>query len=206
MKALAIDPEYAPAHASLGYVAMLGDNDLTEAAQHLKQALALDPTDLDVLRSSASLLQLLGRVEESLALQEAIVRRDPVNATAFMNLGLYQRKAGRLDAAIATYRTALSLAPGLGNAHAQLGTALLLKGDAQGALTQIEQETSAVYKMIGLPMAYHALGRKADSDAALAKEIEQDREGRALQHRLRLCLPRRGGQGVRVAGQGGRVR
>jgi len=70
----------------------------------------------------------------------------------------------------------LSLAPGRGGAHAELGNALLLKGDAAGALTEIEQETSEVWKMIGLPMAYHALGRKADSDAALAREIEQDAE------------------------------
>ena len=79
--------------------------------------------------------------------------------------------AGRLDAAIASFRTVLSLAPGRGGAHAQLGIALLLKGDAQGALAEIEQETSEVWKMIGLPMAYHALGRKADSDAALAALI-----------------------------------
>ena len=49
--------------------------------------------------------------------------------------------------------------------------ALLLKGDAKGALAEIEQETSEAWKMIGLPMAYHALGRKADSDAALAALI-----------------------------------
>ena len=55
--------------------------------------------------------------------------------------------------------------------HCQLGVALLLKGDAQGALAEIEQETSEIWKMIGLPMAYHALGRKADSDAALAALI-----------------------------------
>ena len=55
--------------------------------------------------------------------------------------------------------------------HCQLGVALLLKGDAKGALAEIEQETSEIYKMIGLPMAYHALGRKADSDAALAALI-----------------------------------
>ena len=65
----------------------------------------------------------------------------------------------------------LSLSPGRGRAHAQLGIALLQKGDAQGALAQIEQETSEVWKMIGLPLAYHALGRKADSDAALAALI-----------------------------------
>src|SRR6185295_504448 len=42
---------------------------------------------------------------------------------------------------------------------------------APGALAEIEQETSGMWKMIGLPMAYHALGRKADSDAALAAVI-----------------------------------
>jgi adenylate cyclase len=99
------------------------------------------------------------------------VRRDPVNVNALSNLGYYQRLAGRLDAAIASFRTVLSLAPGWGSAHAELGNALLLKGDAQGALAEIEQETSENWKMIGLPMAYHALGRKADSDAALAALI-----------------------------------
>ena len=94
-----------------------------------------------------------------------------MNVTALFNLGFYQRMAGRLDAAIASFRTVLSLAPGRGGAHAELGNALLLKGDAQGALAEIEQETSEVWKMIGLPMAYHALGRKADSDAALAALI-----------------------------------
>jgi TolB-like protein/cytochrome c-type biogenesis protein CcmH/NrfG len=169
-KVLAIDPDYAPAHARLGYIAT-ADNDLAGAAQHFQRALALDPMDLDVLRASAILLGSLSRLDEALALEEAIVRRDPVNVSALFNLGLYQRKAGRFDAAIASFRTVLSLAPGRGGAHYGLGVALLLKGDAPGALAEIEQETSEVWKMIGLPMAYHALGRKADSDAALAALI-----------------------------------
>ena len=171
MKALAIDPDYAPAHARLGYIAMYGDNDFAGAAQDFKSGLALDPGDLDVLRNGANLLQSLGRLDEALALEEAVVRRDPVNVTALHNLGYFQRMAGRLDAAIASYRTLLNLAPGRSNAHAQLGNALLLKGDAQGALAEIEQEPSESFKMIGLPMAYDALGRKADSDAALAALI-----------------------------------
>jgi TolB-like protein/Flp pilus assembly protein TadD len=170
-KALAIDPEYAPAHAGLGWIAMYGDNDLAGAAQHFERALALDPSDLHVLGNGASLLQSLGRLDEGLALDEAVVHRDPVNVTSFSNMGFHQRMAGRLDAAIVSFHTVLSLAPGRGGAHAQLGNALLLKGDAQGALSEIEQETSENWKMIGLPMAYHALGRKADSDAALAALI-----------------------------------
>ncbi|HEY2395529.1 MAG TPA: tetratricopeptide repeat protein [Rudaea sp.] len=170
-KALAIDPEYAPAHAHLGWIAMFGDNDLAGAAQHFKRALALDSSDLDVLRNSAGLLGTLGRLDEALALDEAVVRRDPVNVTALFNLAGDQRFAGRYDAAIASYRTVLSLSPNRGGARFNLGIALLLKGDAQGALAEIEQETSENWKMIGLPLAYHALGRKADSDAALAALI-----------------------------------
>jgi TolB-like protein/Flp pilus assembly protein TadD len=171
MKALAIDPEYGAARASLGYIAMVGDNDLAGAAQHVERALALDPADPHVLGTSSTLLANLGRPDEALALGEAMVRRDPVNVTALYNLGNFQRAAGQLDAAIASYRTVLSLAPRRGVAHAQIGNALLLKGDAQGALAEIEQETSEVWKMIGLPLAYHALGRKADSDGALAALI-----------------------------------
>ncbi len=170
-KALEIDPEYAPAHARLGWIAAFGDNDLAGGAKHFIRALDLDPTDPDVLLDSVTLLQSLGRPEEALALDEAVVRRDPVNVNALFRLGLHQRTAGRLDAAIASYRTVLGLAPGRAGVHAEIGNALLLKGDARGALAEIEQETSELWKMIGLPMAYHALGRKAESDAALAAVI-----------------------------------
>jgi TolB-like protein/cytochrome c-type biogenesis protein CcmH/NrfG len=170
-KALAIDPEYAPAHAWLGLIVVLGDNDLAGGAKHFQRALALDPTDLDVLRNSAVLLAALGRLEEALALDAAVVRRDPVNLSALFNLGMDQRQTGRLDDAIASFRTVLSLAPGRSGSHAQLANALLLKGDAQGALAEVEQETTETWRMFGLPMVYHALGRKADSDTALAAVI-----------------------------------
>jgi len=166
-KALEIDPDYASAHAGLGYIAMFGDNDLAGAARHYQRALALDPTDLDVLRNVATFLQSLGRLDEGLALDEAVARRDPVNVTSLSNFGYHQRMAGRYDAGIASFRTVLSLSPNQGGAHYQLGTALMLKGDATAALAEIEQEKSEAWRMIGLPMAYCALGRKADADAAL---------------------------------------
>ena len=132
VKALTIDPDYAPAHAQLGWIAMYGDNDLGGAALHLERALAIDPADLRVLTTSATLLQSLSRLDEALALEEALVSRDPVNLAALYNLGSNQRWSGRLDAAIASFRTVLSLSPSNGGAHCQLGVALLLKGDAKG--------------------------------------------------------------------------
>ena len=169
-KALALDSGYAPAHAELGR-ASASENDFAGAARHFERALALDPTDVDVLREAAVLLAGLGRVDEALALEEALVRRDPVNLTLLNNLGIDQSFAGRYDEAIASFRTSLSLSPSRGYTHYGLGIALLLKGDAQGGLAQIEQESVEIWKMLGLPMAYHAEGRKAESDAALAQVI-----------------------------------
>jgi TolB-like protein/class 3 adenylate cyclase/thioredoxin-like negative regulator of GroEL len=166
-KALAIDPDYAPAHAGLGSITMDADNDPAGAARHYERALALDPTDLDVLFSAANFLQSLGRLDEALTLEEAVVRRDPVNAKALNNLGYFERLAGRYDAAISSLRTLLSLSPNRGGARFNLETALMLRGDATAALAEIEQEKTEVWRMIGLPMAYCALGRKADADAAL---------------------------------------
>src|SRR5262249_19053815 len=170
-KALAIDPDYAPAHARLGSIAMEADNDPAGAARHYQRALALDPTDLAVLRSATRFLMSLGRLDEALALAEAVVQRDPVNVTPLFNLGDYQRMAGRYEAAIASFRTVLSLSPNQGGAHCYLGIALMQKGDATAALAEIEQEKTELSRIVGLPMAYCALGRKADADAALDARI-----------------------------------
>jgi len=170
-RALEIDPKYAPAYAGLAFIAMYGESDFAAAAKHLERAFVLDPANGRVLGNSATLLNLLGRKNEAVALWEAITIRDPVNVNALFNQGTSQINAGRLDEAIATYRTVLSLSPGNGVAHYQLGVAMLLKGDAKGALAEFERESVEVFRMIGLPLAYHALGRKAESDAALAALI-----------------------------------
>ena len=105
------------------------------------------------------------------ALDQAIVRRDPVNTAPLEHLGYHQRLSGRYDEAIASFGTVLSLNPNQGVVRYDLAMALLLKGDAASALAAIEQERNEGYRMVGLPMVYRALGRKADSDAALAALI-----------------------------------
>ena len=47
-KALSLDPNYGPAHAGLGRIAM-ASNDFVSAAKHFERALALDPGDLSAL-------------------------------------------------------------------------------------------------------------------------------------------------------------
>jgi serine/threonine-protein kinase len=49
-----------------------------------------------------------------------------------------------------------------------LGYALLLQGKADAALQELEQETDETWRLANLPLAFHALGRRGESDAALA--------------------------------------
>ena len=171
-KAMEIDPDNAQAHLALGRIAVY-QGELTTAARQFERALTIDPNNLDTLGSAALLLQTLGRLNEALVLDEVIVRRDPVNVRALYNLGTDQLWAGHFDEAIATFRTVLNLSPDRSGTHATIGQALLLKGDARGGLEEIQRETSELWRMVGLPMAFYALGRKADSDATLAALIAE---------------------------------
>jgi TolB-like protein/Tfp pilus assembly protein PilF len=171
-RALEIDPEHAPTLAMLGTVEMLTGN-LAGAVRHLERALELDPADPISLGQSSVLLDSLGRLEDGLPIKEFLVARDPVNATSFHNAGITYRSLGRLNEALASFRTALSLNPGQGGAHFQVGETLLLEGEPEAALQEMQEESAEAWRTVGLPMAYHALGRKAESDAALAELIRK---------------------------------
>jgi len=176
-KALAIDPNYALAHASLGWITNTYDNDLTAAAQHFERALQLEPGNTDIIRRAASLITSLGRLDEAIALNEFAADRDPVNAATHNNLSLGYFSAGRWDEAIASFRTALVLSPGRGGVQYGIGAVLLLKGEPQAALEAMQLEESSVWRMVGFPLAYHALGQAGESDAALTALIEQHEKG-----------------------------
>ena len=179
-QALALDPGYARTHGRLGSIAMY-TGDLRGAVPHFRQALSLDRNDIVVLGNAASLLGRLGRLDQSMRVREAVLRRDPVNVTGLLSMAGLQRTMGRYDESIATIRTALSLAPTRRGARSALGSSLLLKGDAQGAMAEFEQEPDEVRKLQSLAMAYHALGRKAESDASLAALIAKHEEFRSYQ-------------------------
>jgi adenylate cyclase len=170
-KALAIDSDYAPAHGALGWIAMTYDGDLAAAARSYEHALALEPTNIDIIGNAATLAQFLGRLDTASALDEYANARDPVNAPGHANLGTTYLYAGRLNEALESYRTALSLSPDAGSVQYSIGVVLLLKGDPAAALAATQKESNEVFRMIGLPMVWHALRKKAESDAALTELI-----------------------------------
>jgi TolB-like protein len=172
-KALTTDPDYAPAHAHLGWIAMAYDDDLTTAARHLGHALALDPADPYVILIASELVSNLDHIRTAIELREYVADRDPVNPAGHGDLAYLYYVAGRLEDAIASSRSGLTLSPDSLGHHYRIGVSKLLKGDAPVALREMLAEPDEGWRLTGLALVYHALGERAESDAALAELIKK---------------------------------
>jgi TolB-like protein/lipoprotein NlpI len=172
-KALEIDPEYAPAHANLGWIAYAYDNDVSQATHHYQQALNLAPTNTYIIRSTAMLLSSLNRLGDAITLGEYVTRLDPLVASGHHNLGISYFRAHRWDEAIASQRTVLLLSPDYIGANYYIGLALLFSGKTQAALDAFALEQDEEYRVKGAALALHALGRQEESQVQLAELIER---------------------------------
>jgi tetratricopeptide (TPR) repeat protein len=132
-----------------------------------------------MLGAAGGLAKSLGRFDEAVALFEAAVALDPVDPTGHNNLGHALIYAGQIEPAIISLRTTVLLSPDYVGAHYFLGTALIYDGDPDAALESIQQEILEAFRLIGLAVVYHALGRTAESESALAKLIDQYAEDAA---------------------------
>ena len=75
-KAVALDPDDALCHATLGQVC-LHRREFDEAGLSLSRALALNPSSTDIIATHAHWLCRVGRHEESLASLDLVLQRDP---------------------------------------------------------------------------------------------------------------------------------
>ncbi|MEN8183412.1 MAG: tetratricopeptide repeat protein [Myxococcota bacterium] len=171
-QALSVDSTNARAYAELGRIASVYDRDLASAARHLERALELAPTERDIILEASQLLRELGREEASVPLLEYLATRDPVDVGVHMFLGIAYLTVGRPDEALASFLTTEELAPGRDFTDYAVGRALMSKGDLGAALVAMQRESSENWRLIGLAMVHHALGQRAESDAAVAELIE----------------------------------
>jgi TolB-like protein/Flp pilus assembly protein TadD len=171
-RALKLDPNFAIAHAQLAEIHRVYDWDWPAAERELKQALALAPADGSILFYAAGQSLSTGRWDEAVKQGHAALAQDPLNQAAYWNLSLSQSRRGRLEEAEAAARRALEVAPAAPFGHYILGNALLDRSQPDAALTEFSKETVEAARLGGSAMAYFAMGRKADSDAALAQTIE----------------------------------
>ena len=107
--ALELDPDLAGAHAAQGLERSLIGWDPGAASASFRRALALDPTDPDVLLFHAMHLLACGRAEEAVPEIERALELDPYSIPTRLMLALARMYAGDSREAVAEARRAVEL-------------------------------------------------------------------------------------------------
>ena len=168
-RVLRLHPTSAMTHGQLALIHSIYDWDWAAAVRKIQSALALDPRDPGILVTAAIIHLSLDRLDEAAAFYNAALALDPLGAISHAGLGTISYRMGRLPEAEARLRAAIEVSPTFLWAHWTLGTVLLAAGKLDAALAQMQQATSEGGADAGTALVYHAMERKAESDAALVR-------------------------------------
>jgi tetratricopeptide (TPR) repeat protein len=155
-RATDIDPSDAAAIALMANVSRDYDLNLPETARLLKRALSISTHDETVLSAAARLTLATGDGPGTIAICEYLVRLDPLNGAAWSRLGFAYMVFGRYADAIVALRKSLEVEPNAVFTHELLGEALMLAGDLDGALAEMQREPHDTMRRLGLAFVYAA--------------------------------------------------
>jgi DNA-binding winged helix-turn-helix (wHTH) protein/TolB-like protein/tetratricopeptide (TPR) repeat protein len=174
LKALAIAPSLAEAHASLAHILGNYDWDWTAADREWREAIRLDPEYATAHQWYAvHYLTPAGRLEEALAEARRAQQLDPLSPVFNAFVGGTLLFARRYDEAIEECRKTIDLYPEFGVGHWYLGRAYLQKGRFPEALAELRDAVrlsgDSPLMQGTLAFAYAASGDRAKSRGMLTE-------------------------------------
>lgn len=136
-KALAIDPNLAEAHFSLG-LALASSFSWTAGENEIRRAIKMNPNMAVAYDQYAFLLTCLGRHGEAIAMSRRAIQIEPLSPLMNIDLGWWLMYARRYGEAAAQCRRALELDAKVSLGHWALGWSLFWRGDQTGAVAEFE--------------------------------------------------------------------
>jgi TolB-like protein/DNA-binding winged helix-turn-helix (wHTH) protein/cytochrome c-type biogenesis protein CcmH/NrfG len=170
-RALALNPNLAEGHIQMGRIKRQLDFDWAGGDASYQRAVELEPGNPEAVSAAASSAASLGRFDEALRLNRRAVDLDPLNAGSWETLAETEFFMGQLDEAVADVKKSLQLNPDVFLGPLTLGKIYVLQGRPQDALPEIERVRDEPQRAFLYAIAYYALGRKQESDAALSDLI-----------------------------------
>jgi TolB-like protein/cytochrome c-type biogenesis protein CcmH/NrfG len=168
-RALQLDPNVPRAHGILGGILVWADYNWAGAqAQY-----ALDPYSPATQVQLAEIAVAMGRLDDSIDLLRQVLLRDPLSTEANYSLAVRLLDAGRAAEAESQLRKLLEIRPLAARTHYGLALTFLARGRYPEAFEEMQHETDYAWRTAGLPLAYWAVGRRAEADAALETVKEQ---------------------------------
>ncbi|HEU0273688.1 MAG TPA: hypothetical protein VFQ83_04090 [Candidatus Udaeobacter sp.] len=170
-RAVAIAPELAEAHASLGWVRFFTEWRFAEGLSELKRAKELSPANPTVNDLLGRCIVYAGKPEEGEKQARQAVELDPLANFAQGNLARILWYVGKLDEADAVARKGAELNPTAAASRRWQVLVAIQRGDAETALREAKLEPDENYRRFELAVAQQARGDRKAADAALAALI-----------------------------------
>jgi len=171
IEVLRMDADNVAALATLARIALRYDYDVESATEYLERAKSLRPDDESVRQIESTIAFRSGNHDSAIRFSESAVDRDPANTNRRYGLGLTYMMARRYIDAKESFRKAIELSPTGAGSHFYLGAILILEGDFDDALEQLERENREGYRATGLALFYQARGDHEKANKALAELI-----------------------------------
>src|SRR6476646_1355253 len=173
-RSLDLDPNLADSHLAQGVVLMNNDFKFAEAEAEYRRALALAPQNAAVTSNLATLIAVLGRLDEAVALKQQAIALDPLRAASHVGLATNLTALGRYDDAEAALRKGIELQPQAAGNYYKLAVIQILRGKPGADVELAKQETDPFWRTSTLALAQFANGERAEADAALKKLIDEN--------------------------------
>ncbi len=169
--ALQLSPDLAHAHSRLQYVHLMFDWDWEAAEAEGRRALAIDPENTGALNQAGILARTLGQWDEAERIFRAALDRSPLDPYLNFNLAYTYYLAGRLGESESTYRKLLEQEADFPWVRVYLGKTLLAQSNPEAALAMVQSDKEEWNRILFLPIMLQAVGRQADADEALKRQI-----------------------------------
>ena len=137
-RAIAIQPDYAPAYSNLG-VTERAMGQVDKAIQTYQQALSVKPDYPDAHYNLANALLEKNKPTEAAEHFRIALKSIPDSAGVSNNLGIALAAEGKGEDAIAAFRAAVAAEPTSAKAHRNLGDSLSSAGKTEEALAELQR-------------------------------------------------------------------
>jgi TolB-like protein/tetratricopeptide (TPR) repeat protein len=165
-RAIAIAPDLADAHSTLGFTLFQGRLDARAARDPFERSVLSGSGEATVVARYAQYSARIGRDGAAVAAMQRALRLDPLNPLIYRAAGSVEYAARRFAESIAPLRKALDMNPKMGRAHASIGDALLMLGKVAEARVEYAAEPALDFSLAGIAIAGHRLGDAAAAGAA----------------------------------------
>lgn len=176
LKAITLDPTYAPGFSELADIRQYYDFDWQGAEKDYRTALNLEPSNADILNSLGDVRHAQGHYREAEQYHRKALEFNPLKPLLYMSLASDLSYPGKFAEAIPYYKKVLELDPQYQRAHLYIGRNYIMMGKPELALEEIQKENMEVFKNFGLAAIYFSLNRKKEADEKLNEFIEKYKE------------------------------